>query len=132
MGNRDLAAARIDDEGLRVLDRARSGGRIPHVTDRSRACDALKGIRSKNLGNETHPFVDSEGTLRTFGRHDARAFLATMLQGEKAIVDDARGVRMPENCEDTAFVGGFEFLEQGLGRVRSGKMERSRCDSRLE
>ena len=86
------------------------------MADRPSARNTLEGLRSKDLGNETHSLVNCKRTLRTFGGNDARAFLATMLQRKKAIIHDARGVRMPENGEDTAFVGGFGFLEQGLGR----------------
>ncbi len=122
VADRNLAAACIDDKGLRVFDRARSGRRISHVADRPSAGQALEGLRSKDLGNETHSLVNRKRTLRTFGGNNARAFLATMLQRKKAIVHDARGVRMAENGEDTAFVGGFGFLAQGLGRwTRAGK-----------
>ena len=65
--------------------------------------------------------MNCKGTLRAFGGNDARAFLATMLQRKKTIVHDARGIRMTENGEDTAFVAGFGFLEQGLDRsTRAG------------
>ena len=92
------------------------------LLDRTGAGQPLEGLRCKNLGNETHSLVNRKRTLRALGGNNARAFLATMLQRKKAIIHDARGVRMPENGEDTAFVGGFGFLEQGLGRwTRAGK-----------
>ena len=58
--DRDLAAACVHDERLRVFDRARSGRRISHVADGSGACDALKSFRRENLGHEAHALVDCE------------------------------------------------------------------------
>ena len=91
------------------------------MTDRSRARHTLEGLRSKDLGNETHSLVNCEGTLRTFGGHDARAFLATMLQRKKASnTRCSRRQDVPKMAKTPHSWVGLDFWNNGLagGRER--------------
>ena len=45
-----------------------------------------------------------EGGAGAVARDNARAFLAAMLQGEKTVVGQDRGIRMAEDAEDAALV----------------------------
>ena len=85
-----------------------------HMTDRlSPRREAVQNLGRKNLRDQSHSLVNGKGPLSALCGNDTGAFLAAMLQGKEAVIDDARGVRMVENSEDAAFVSRFEFLTQG-------------------
>ena len=84
------------------------------MTDRlSPRRQAVQNLRRKNLRDQSHSLVNGERSLSALCGNDTGAFLTTMLQGEEAVIDNTRGVRMIENSEDAAFVSRFEFLTQG-------------------
>ena len=78
-----------------------------------------KRVRRKDLRDQAHSLVDGEGTLRPFRGNDARTLLPAVLQGKETVIGDAGSLRMAEDGEDAALVGGFNFLSQELGRWKT-------------
>ena len=76
--------------------------------------------------------MDGEGTLRPFRGNYTRTLLPAVLKGKQTVIGDARSLRMAEDGEDAALVGGFNFLSHAWSMEDSGKMESSRHLSRLE
>jgi hypothetical protein len=89
------------------------------MTNRPGSGESLQGVRRKDLRYQAHSFVHGEGTLRPFRRNNARTLLPAVLQSEEPVVGDARSLRMAEDGEDAALVGGFKFLSQELGRWKT-------------
>jgi hypothetical protein len=82
MSNRDGAFGIIDDEGLRVLDVARSGCGISNVPNRSVPLDLFYHLLAEDIGDEAHLSV-GEHTVPISAGH-TRALLAAMLEGMEA------------------------------------------------
>ena len=102
--DRDLAADAIDHERLRVFDRARAGRGITGVPDRARAFQPLQLGLAEDLRDQAHVVVDQKRSAGPVAGDDAGAFLAAMLQREKPVVGEHRGVRMAEDGEEAALV----------------------------
>ena len=104
--DRDLAVGAIDQEGLRVLDRALAGGRVPGVTDRQVAAKAVDGFFLEGIRHLTHAADDAHLGAVTDG--NAGALLPAVLQRVEPERGQACGSRVPEDAEDAALV--FELV----------------------
>ena len=62
--DRHLAAQAIDHERLRIFDRARPGGGITGVADRSRPFQSFQFFLPENLRNESHAACCWKGLRR--------------------------------------------------------------------
>ncbi len=85
------------------------------MTNGARPFQPVEIRRGKDLGNETHVHMADERRIRPRGRDDARAFLATMLQGKEAVVGENGGIRMAKYGKYAAFMGRFVVLHSGQG-----------------
>ena len=72
------------------------------MTNRHRSLKLLQRWRWKNLRDQTHALVLAEG--HAVERYNPSAFLTSVLQGIQAVIRQFRGIRMPENAEDTAIM----------------------------
>ncbi len=104
MRDGELPAEAIDHEGLRILQRARAGGGIAGVADGARAFEAFQGVLPENLRDQAHVAMQQEAGAGAIRGHDARAFLAAMLERKEAVIGQDGGVRMPEDGENAALV----------------------------
>ena len=109
MRDRDLAVGAVDQERLRVLQPALTGGRVAGVADRQMPGQPSSARFVERVGDLPHRPRDAH--LAPVGGDDARALLAAMLQRVQAEVGEVRRLGMPEDPEDAAFV--FEFIEHG-------------------
>jgi hypothetical protein len=102
--NRHLAANAVDHEGLRVFDRAGSGGGITRVPDG--ACPFQSGqlILAKYLRHKAHVLVLEKSRAGPVAGDDSRTLLAAMLQSKQAIISQDRRVRVAEHPEESAFM----------------------------
>ena len=69
--------------------------------------------------------MDVERVARALARHDARALLTAVLQREEAVIGKQRGIFMPEDAEDTAFMPGFRVVRIGKHGKRAQIIVRS-------
>src|SRR5207302_10291904 len=99
-----LPAHAIDHEGLRILQRARSGGGITGMPDRARPFQFLQLFLSENLGNQPHALMLEEGLTRAVARDDARTLLSTMLQREQPVISQNRRIRMTKYTKEPALM----------------------------
>ncbi len=104
VADRHLAARAIDDDGLRVFQRAGAGGGVADVADGARAGQLGQGRVVEDLRHEAHAVVALEFAVGVAVDDDARAFLAAMLQGVEPEKGDFCRVWMTVNSEDTAFI----------------------------
>ncbi len=102
--NCHLAANAVDHEGLRVFNRAGSGGRITRVPDGACPFQSGQFVLSKYLRHKAHVFVLEKSRAGPVARDDSRALLAAMLQGKQAIIAQDRRVRMSKHAEQPAFM----------------------------
>ncbi len=112
MRDRHLAAHAIDHKRLRVFDRARAGGRVTRVPDRTGAFQFFQLSLTKNLRDQAHVFVHKERRPWAVARDNTGAFLAAMLQSEKPVVSQDGRVRMAEHTEKPTLMPRVSF---GLG-----------------
>src|SRR4051812_30673054 len=104
MSDGHLATDAINDEGLGVLDRARSGGGITSVPERTGSLQMGELVLAEDLRDKTHVFVHDKGGAGTVARDNARTFLAAVLQGEKTVIGQDRRIGMPEYAEQAALM----------------------------
>src|SRR6266404_1478498 len=102
--DRHLTADAIDHERLRVLHRARAGGRITRVPDGAATFELLELSLTENLRDKPHVLVNQERRARTVAGHDSRALLAAMLEREKSVIGQDRGVGMAEYAKKSALM----------------------------
>src|SRR3954447_7419247 len=104
MSDGHLATDTVDHEWLGVLDRARSGGGIARVPERTGSLEMRELVLAEDLRDKAHVFVHDKGGARTVARDNARTFLAAMLQGEKTVIGQDRGIGMAEDAEQAALM----------------------------
>src|SRR4051794_22531781 len=104
MSDGHLATDAIDDEGLGILDRARSGGGITSVPERTGSLEMRELVLAEDLRDKTHVFVHDKSRPRTVARDNARTFLAAVLQGEKTVIGQDRRIGMAEDAEQAALM----------------------------
>ena len=114
--NCHLAANAVDHEGLRVFDRAGSGGGITRVSDGTGPFQSGQFILPKYLRHKTHILVLEKSRAGPVARDDSRTLLTAMLQGKQAIISQDRRVRVAEHAEESAFMLG-ERTRLGSGKV---------------
>ncbi len=105
MGHAERKALVGGHEGLGVDDAGFAGCGIADMADRQVAGKALQGAFAEHIGHEAHVFVQ-HGLFAITG-NDPGAFLATMLEGVEAKIDELGGILVAKNATDTAFVAGF-------------------------
>jgi hypothetical protein len=98
--DRDLAALAVDRQRLGITNVGRTRGGIARMTDCHRSNQVMQHVPAKNLRDQAHAMVLVK--ITAIARDDAGALLAPMLQGVKPVVGQFRGIRVPENAEDTA------------------------------
>src|SRR5688500_8164286 len=93
----DLPVSAVDQERLRILERALARRRVPGVANREMAGQALESFLFERVGNLAH--AAREPHALAVGRRNARAFLTTMLQRVKAERGQTGSFRMPEDAK---------------------------------
>ncbi len=115
MADGDLAARTIDDDRLRVFERARAGGGIADVADGARAGQLGQFVLVEDLRDEPHAVMALEFALLVAMGDDARAFLPAMLQGVEPEEGDFRRLGMTEYGENATLILGT-VLKNGSRR----------------
>jgi len=75
------------------------------MTDSQVAWETLQDAFAEDIGNQAHLLVDDD--LLTVSGDNARTFLAAVLQGVQAKINELGGVLMAEDSADAAFMPGF-------------------------
>ena len=110
----ELAAEAIDDKGLGIFHRARSGGGITGMADGPLALQTLQFRLPKNLRDKAHVAMQLEGRAGAVAGDDTGALLPAMLEREKPVISEHGRIRMTEDGEDAALV-------HRIGRLRRWK-----------
>ena len=102
VGHGDRPEAGLDDERLGVLDLARPRGRVPVVADGVVAGELAQHVAVEDVRDQPHrPVREQVATVRG---DDAGALLAAVLQRVQTEVGQIRGLRVPVDAADTAFL----------------------------
>ncbi len=100
VGERDEAALRARDDGLRVVDCRRAGGAVARVADGRRPRD-LRELMRERIRERAHP-AHGARLSGVVDRHDADRLLTAMLEGVQAELRDMRRVGMAVDSENAA------------------------------
>ena len=100
--DRDLAVGAVDENRLRVFHAAFARCRIAHVANRAPAPQARDGLFRKAVGDVADSLVDIEPFA--IGRGDPDALLSAVLERVETEVRQVRGLTVPVDAEDTAFL----------------------------
>src|SRR5437867_1955444 len=101
MGQSDGTPPTVDQNGLRIGQRALTRRVIPHVPDCMSAGKLLQPRFIEDFRHKPHPLLEVQ--LVSVRADHARGFLAPVLQGIYSQVSQSRGLRMGDNREDAAF-----------------------------
>ena len=104
----DLPVRALNQNRLRVVDFAVSGGRIAHVSDGDGARQLFERLLGERVGDMAHRLRDAH--LRAVRCGNAGALLAAMLKRVEPEVGQVGGFGMAEDAEHAAF-----FLEFVVG-----------------
>ena len=104
MGHGNLPAQTIPGQRLGIAQIAGAGRRVAGMADGHVAHQIVQDLAVKDLGHEPHALVFTE--LLAVAGHEARAFLAAMLQRVQSVIGQLGGIRMPEDTEHTAVMLG--------------------------
>src|ERR1039457_1091704 len=100
----NVSALEVDQRRLRVLERGRTGGRVPRVADRGSAGESLERLGAELLTHEAHR---AQSVRLSITHHDdPRGLLAAMLQRVQPQVCESRRGRMRADAEEAAHQAG--------------------------
>src|SRR5262249_7963157 len=125
VGERDEAALRARDDGLRIVDGRRAGGTVARVSDGRRSRD-LRELLRERIRERAH-LAHGARLPGVVDRHDADRLLTTMLKGVQAELRDVRRVGMAVDSENAA----HEF-RSGLRSRRSVSPAAAYCAERAD
>ena len=104
----DLAVRAVDQEGLRVLELALSGGRVADVPDRRRPEQPGEGPLVERVRDVAHLARGAEPLA--VARDDAGALLPAVLEGVQPEIGEVGRLGMVVDAEDAALVAELVHL----------------------